>query len=369
MPAARPGKSRLLPRQAARSSTGATPTPTTTTPLKVDEYKSTKKKKAPARKSSNGSRSSAPLPMTAVAALISADVPLRVRQDNPKGGASKARFERYMPAQSAREFVVLGGTKGDLQNDLLKGHVAPSCCRPRGPTRSTSQPGFGGRTRGSSRRRSASVSSCMGLFCFAENTAAFQDVPWAATRRRLLVSYMPLVSLFLSPTSVLTALTTCGGRAAKLPAFGSDLCWPYREERFTACFGVVLKFLNSIHLRCAVVRRKERNATNDRLPAAAGTVVPRPKPAARAESAPLGRAARAIAAAPVNNDATSPPPKPRTPPRPIDAAARALQVVAAEGLHAEGLHATPLADAACRMPVRAHPAAHAVHADRRPPRH
>ena len=92
-------------------------------PLKVDEYKSTKKKKAPARKSTNGSRSSAPLPMTAVAALISADVPLRVRQDNPKGGASKARFERYMPAQSAREFVVLGGTKGDLQNDLLKGHV------------------------------------------------------------------------------------------------------------------------------------------------------------------------------------------------------------------------------------------------------
>ena len=91
--------------------------------MKVDEYKSTKKKKAPVRKSSNGSRSSAPLPMTAVAALISADVPLRVRQDNPKGGASKARFERYMPAQSAREFVVLGGTKGDLQNDLLKGHV------------------------------------------------------------------------------------------------------------------------------------------------------------------------------------------------------------------------------------------------------
>ena len=28
-----------------------------------------------------------------------------------------------MPTQSAREFVVLGGTKGDLQNDLLKGHV------------------------------------------------------------------------------------------------------------------------------------------------------------------------------------------------------------------------------------------------------
>ena len=68
-------------------------------------------------------RSSAPLPMIAVTALISADVPLRVRQDNPKRGASKARFERYMPAKSAREFVLLGGTKGDLQNDLLKGHV------------------------------------------------------------------------------------------------------------------------------------------------------------------------------------------------------------------------------------------------------
>jgi hypothetical protein len=64
-----------------------------------------------------------PLPMIAVTALISADVPLRVRQDNPKLGASKVRFERYMPAQSAREFVALGGTKEDLQNDLLKGHV------------------------------------------------------------------------------------------------------------------------------------------------------------------------------------------------------------------------------------------------------
>ena len=63
------------------------------------------------------------LPIMAITALIFDDVPLRVRQDNPKGGASKARFERYMPAQSAREFVVLGGTKGDLQNDLLKGHV------------------------------------------------------------------------------------------------------------------------------------------------------------------------------------------------------------------------------------------------------
>ena len=81
--------------------------------------------------SSGSSRSPGPkarLPMTAVTALISADVPLRVRQDNPKRvragqGASKARFERYMPAQSAREFVALGGTKEDLQNDLLKGHV------------------------------------------------------------------------------------------------------------------------------------------------------------------------------------------------------------------------------------------------------
>jgi hypothetical protein len=61
--------------------------------------------------------------MTAVAALISADVPLRVRQDNPKGGASKARFDKYMAAQSAREFIVLGGTKGDLQYDMIRGHV------------------------------------------------------------------------------------------------------------------------------------------------------------------------------------------------------------------------------------------------------
>ena len=37
-----------------------------------------------------------------------------------------------MPAQSAREFVVLGGTKGDLQSD---GKGPSSCCRPRGRTR------------------------------------------------------------------------------------------------------------------------------------------------------------------------------------------------------------------------------------------
>ena len=47
------------------------------------------------------------------------------------------------------------------------------------------------------------------------------------------------------------------------------------------------------------------------------------------------------------------------------AAARPLQVVAAEGLHAEGLHAAGRAHAG----VRAHPAAHAVDADRRAPRH
>lgn len=91
-------------------------------PLKVDEYRPSKKK-AVARKTSSGPRSAAPLPMTAVAALISADVPLRVRQENPKGGASKARFDKYMAAQSAREFIVLGGTKGDLQYDMIRGHV------------------------------------------------------------------------------------------------------------------------------------------------------------------------------------------------------------------------------------------------------
>ena len=69
------------------------------------------------------SHSSSLLPMTAVAALIRDDVPLRVRQDNPKRGASKARFERYMDAEWAREFVALGGTKEDLQYDLLNGHV------------------------------------------------------------------------------------------------------------------------------------------------------------------------------------------------------------------------------------------------------
>ena len=90
-------------------------------PLKVDEYKSTKKKKAPVRKSSNGSRS---FSAAADDGRRRADFRRRASEGppgQPEGGASKARFERYMPAQSAREFVVLGGTKGDLQNDLLKG--------------------------------------------------------------------------------------------------------------------------------------------------------------------------------------------------------------------------------------------------------
>ena len=71
------------------------------------------------------------LPTVTMASTMSRLVPTRILLACPKAtsaigsleGASKARFERYMPAQSAREFVVLGGTKGDLQNDLLKGHV------------------------------------------------------------------------------------------------------------------------------------------------------------------------------------------------------------------------------------------------------
>ena len=61
--------------------------------------------------------------MAAIAMLVGDAVPLAVRQHNPKGGASRARYEGYKSATNAKVFIALGGSKGDLQNDLIKGHI------------------------------------------------------------------------------------------------------------------------------------------------------------------------------------------------------------------------------------------------------
>ncbi|KAH8046536.1 potassium:proton antiporter [Aureococcus anophagefferens] len=81
--------------------------------------------KAKPKASAGGGRapSKHPLPMAAIAMLVGDAVPLAVRQHNPKGGASRARYEGYKSATNAKVFIALGGSKGDLQNDLIKGHI------------------------------------------------------------------------------------------------------------------------------------------------------------------------------------------------------------------------------------------------------
>ena len=57
------------------------------------------------------------------AALVERAAPIRVRQDNPKKGASALRYAKYMAATNAKEFIQLGGTRADLKHDINKGFV------------------------------------------------------------------------------------------------------------------------------------------------------------------------------------------------------------------------------------------------------
>ncbi len=57
------------------------------------------------------------------AALVERAAPIRVRQDNPKKGASALRYAKYMAATTAKEFISLGGTRADLKHDINKGFV------------------------------------------------------------------------------------------------------------------------------------------------------------------------------------------------------------------------------------------------------
>ena len=104
------------------------------------------------------------------------------------------------------------------------------------------------------------------------------------------------------------------------------------------------------------------------FPQPLGRSFPRPKPAARAESARTGAQRVRSPLRPVNNDAdaTSPPPKPRTPPRPATPPPALFK--ASPPKVSTPKVSTPLA---VRMPLPCapDPAAHAVHADRRAPRH
>ena len=57
------------------------------------------------------------------AVLVERAAPIRVRQDNPKKGASALRYAKYMAATTAKEFIDLGGTRADLKHDINKGFV------------------------------------------------------------------------------------------------------------------------------------------------------------------------------------------------------------------------------------------------------
>jgi len=55
--------------------------------------------------------------------LVERAAPIRVRQDNPKKGASALRYAKYMAATTAKEYIALGGSRADLKNDINKGFV------------------------------------------------------------------------------------------------------------------------------------------------------------------------------------------------------------------------------------------------------
>lgn len=64
------------------------------------------------------------LPGPAVSAMIEDNLAIVVNAVNPKKGRSADRYELYKHATTTREFLKLGGSKADLQNDLIRGHVS-----------------------------------------------------------------------------------------------------------------------------------------------------------------------------------------------------------------------------------------------------
>ena len=55
--------------------------------------------------------------------LVDRAAPIAVVQKNPKRGASGERFDKYMAATTAAEFLELGGTRADLKYDIARGWV------------------------------------------------------------------------------------------------------------------------------------------------------------------------------------------------------------------------------------------------------
>ena len=47
----------------------------------------------------------------------------RGRAEEPEAGASGERFEKYMAATNAAQFLALGGTRADLKYDIARGWV------------------------------------------------------------------------------------------------------------------------------------------------------------------------------------------------------------------------------------------------------
>ena len=63
------------------------------------------------------------LPRSFVDDIIKADATIRVLEANPKGGVSADRYEKYKKATSVQKFLDLGGSKGDLKNDIERDYV------------------------------------------------------------------------------------------------------------------------------------------------------------------------------------------------------------------------------------------------------
>ena len=47
----------------------------------------------------------------------------RVQQDNPKKNMSADRYERYKAARTLQQVLDLGGSRGDIANDMLRGYI------------------------------------------------------------------------------------------------------------------------------------------------------------------------------------------------------------------------------------------------------
>ena len=54
--------------------------------------------------------------------LIERAAPLEIQTENPKKGASAARFDAYKNSTNAKEFCEKGGTKADLKYDIARGY-------------------------------------------------------------------------------------------------------------------------------------------------------------------------------------------------------------------------------------------------------